>query len=86
MMNVLIDNNEKGENVMLPFIVKYSEKQHPIVNSYKDYTYDDELDVLIWNDGEKKPIIKDDIPLQLSGSHITRAKGDSTSDESTDRN
>ncbi|PRX29274.1 hypothetical protein BX659_11018 [Orenia metallireducens] len=69
----------------LPFILNYSEDNLQIENGNNDFVYHYEKDVLVWNDNKKEPVVNGDIPIQLSGSYITKAKEDSTSDESTDR-
>jgi hypothetical protein len=69
----------------LPFILNYSEDDLQIKNVINDFLYNYEKDVLVWNDNKKEPFVNGDIPIQLSGSYITKAKEDTTSDESTDR-
>ncbi|PRX29275.1 hypothetical protein BX659_11019 [Orenia metallireducens] len=69
---------------MEPFISKYSiskEKSYVEQNLYK---YDYVKDILVYKKSND-PVIEGVIPLYLSGSYITEAGKDSTTDESTDR-
>lgn len=69
---------------MEPFISKYGvfkEKSYVEQNLYK---YDYDKDILVYKKSND-PIIEDVIPICLSGSYMTEAGKDSTTDESTDR-
>jgi len=70
---------------MLPFIINFSENNSKKKNGCNDYVYNYEKDVLVSNDNKKEPIINGNTSIQLSGSYITKAEKDSTTDESTDR-